>query len=55
VIKALGPSLRDTRGFAGATDLGDQRVALVLDAAALLDEVLSSGDRRGAEAFSVGR
>ncbi len=55
VIKALGPSLASVRGFAGATDLGDQRVGLVLDAAALLDEVLSSGDRRGAEAFSVGR
>lgn len=55
VIKALGPSLASVRGFAGATDLGDQRVGLVLDAAALLDEVLSSGDRRGTEAFSVGR
>ena len=42
VIKALGPSLRDTRGFAGATDLGDQRVCLVLDAPGLLEEVLSS-------------
>lgn len=55
VIKALGPSLASVRGFAGATDLGDQRVGLVLDAAALLDEVLSSGDRRTTEAFSVGR
>jgi two-component system chemotaxis sensor kinase CheA len=44
VIKALGPSLRDTRGFAGATDLGDQRVALVLDAPGLLEEVLSGGE-----------
>jgi two-component system chemotaxis sensor kinase CheA len=40
VIKALGASLRDVRGFAGATDLGDQRVALVLDAPSLLEEVL---------------
>ncbi|MEM9068129.1 MAG: chemotaxis protein CheA [Myxococcota bacterium] len=40
VIKALGPSLAAVRGFAGATDLGDQRVALVLDAPALLEEVL---------------
>ncbi len=38
VIKPLGKSLRDVRGFAGATDLGDQRVALVLDAPALLEE-----------------
>ncbi|MBO6935815.1 MAG: chemotaxis protein CheA [Deltaproteobacteria bacterium] len=42
VIKALGKSLRDVRGFAGATDLGDQRVALVLDAPGLLEEVLRS-------------
>jgi two-component system chemotaxis sensor kinase CheA len=56
VIKALGPSLASVRGFAGATDLGDQRVGLVLDAAALLDEVLSSAERRGVtEGFSVGR
>jgi len=42
VIKALGKSLADVRGFAGATDLGDQRVALVLDAPGLLEEVLRS-------------
>ena len=39
VIKALGRSLSKVRGFAGATDLGDQRVALVLDAPALMEEV----------------
>ena len=54
VIKALGPSLASVRGFAGATDLGDQQVGLVLDAAALLDEVLSSGERRTMEATGVG-
>jgi len=32
------------RGFAGATELGDQRVGLVLDAAAIVDEVLSGVD-----------
>jgi len=42
VIKALGKSLSNVRGFAGATDLGDQRVALVLDAPGLLEEVLRS-------------
>ena len=42
VIKALGASLSKVRGFAGATDLGDQRVALVLDAPALLEEVLTA-------------
>jgi two-component system chemotaxis sensor kinase CheA len=40
VIKALGKSLSKVRGFSGATDLGDQRVALVLDPPALLEEVL---------------
>ncbi len=42
VIKALGKSLSNVRGFAGATELGDQRVALVLDVAALIEEVLST-------------
>ncbi len=42
VIKALGKSLKKVRGFAGATELGDQRVGLVLDAAALIAEVLAS-------------
>jgi two-component system chemotaxis sensor kinase CheA len=51
VIKALGKSLAHVRGFAGATELGDQRVALVLDVAALVEEVLSSD----AERFTEGR
>jgi two-component system chemotaxis sensor kinase CheA len=38
IIKALGKSLASVRGFAGATDLGDQKVALVLDAPALFTE-----------------
>ena len=42
VIKALGKLLKRVRGFAGATQLGDQRVGLVLDAAALIAEVLAS-------------
>jgi two-component system chemotaxis sensor kinase CheA len=46
VIKALGKSLSAVRGFAGATELGDQRVALVLDAAALIEEVLASDKDR---------
>jgi two-component system chemotaxis sensor kinase CheA len=44
VIKPLGRSLASVRGFAGATELGDQRVGLVLDAAAIVDEVLSGGE-----------
>ncbi len=42
VIKALGKSLSKVRGFAGATELGDQRVALVLDVASLIEDVLSN-------------
>jgi two-component system chemotaxis sensor kinase CheA len=39
VIKPLGRALVSVRGFAGATELGDQRVGLVLDAGAIVDEV----------------
>ncbi|MEI7892757.1 MAG: chemotaxis protein CheA [Myxococcales bacterium] len=46
VVKALGRSIKSVRGFAGATELGDQRVALVLDVAALIDEVLAGGESR---------
>lgn len=46
VIKSLGPSLQKVRGFAGATDLGDQRVALVIDVPALVEE-LASGNELG--------
>jgi two-component system, chemotaxis family, sensor kinase CheA len=46
VIKSLGPSLQKVRGFAGATDLGDQRVALVIDVPALVEE-LSAGHELG--------
>jgi two-component system chemotaxis sensor kinase CheA len=53
VIKPLGKSLSNVRGFAGATELGDQRVGLVLDAAALIEEVLAGVDTReaGSEAW----
>ncbi|MDX2052277.1 MAG: chemotaxis protein CheA [Polyangiaceae bacterium] len=44
VIKPLGKSLAHVRGFSGATELGDQRVGLVLDPAALIEEVLLSGE-----------
>ena len=46
VIKPLGPSLKNVRGFAGATELGDQRVALVIDVAALIEEVLLPAETR---------
>lgn len=44
VIKALGRSLGRVRGFTGATELGDQHVALVLDAPSLIEEVVSGTD-----------
>jgi len=44
VIKPLGKSLSGVRGFAGATELGDQRVGLVLDAAGLIEEVLAGAE-----------
>jgi two-component system chemotaxis sensor kinase CheA len=46
VIKPLGKSLKSVRGFAGATELGDQRVALVIDVAALIEEVLLPTETR---------
>jgi two-component system chemotaxis sensor kinase CheA len=46
VIKSLGKSLSKTRGFAGATELGDQRIALVVDVAAVVEEVLATGETR---------
>jgi two-component system chemotaxis sensor kinase CheA len=46
VIKPLGKSLSRVRGFAGATELGDQRVALVIDVAALIEEVVAPGETR---------
>jgi two-component system chemotaxis sensor kinase CheA len=46
VIKSLGKTLKGVRGFAGATELGDQRVALVIDVAAVIEEVLAAGEGR---------
>ncbi len=44
VIKPLGKTLAEVRGFSGATELGDQNVGLVLDPGALIEEVLLSGE-----------
>lgn len=38
VIKSLGPAFRDARGFAGGAILGDGRVGLILDLAAIAGE-----------------
>ncbi|MGB5684152.1 MAG: chemotaxis protein CheW, partial [Polyangiales bacterium] len=45
IIKSLGKSLSSVSGFAGATDLGDQQVALVLDAPALFAEYFDGAER----------
>jgi len=44
VIKPLGDSLSRVRCFAGATDTGEQRLSLVLDTAAVIEEFFSIGD-----------
>lgn len=41
VIKALGSSLKNVRGFAGAAELGDQRLGLVLDTPSIIEELSS--------------
>jgi two-component system chemotaxis sensor kinase CheA len=42
VIKGLGRSLSQVQSISGATDLGDQQLVLVLDAASIVDEVLAA-------------
>jgi two-component system chemotaxis sensor kinase CheA len=44
VIKPLGKTLERVRGFSGATELGDQKVGLVIDAAAIVEEVLMQSE-----------
>ena len=45
VIKALGGPVRSVKGFAGATELGDERVALVLDTPLLIEEAIGGRER----------
>jgi two-component system chemotaxis sensor kinase CheA len=52
VIKGLGRSLGGMAGISGATDLGDQHLVLVLDAASIIEEVLLP--RAGQLAIGVG-
>ena len=44
ITKSLGQTLSSVRGFAGAADLGDQKLALVLDAPALFSEYFSGSE-----------
>jgi two-component system chemotaxis sensor kinase CheA len=45
IIRPLGRSLHSVRGFSGASELADERIALVLDPGALIEEA-SSGNSR---------
>jgi two-component system, chemotaxis family, sensor kinase CheA len=55
IIRPLGRSLHDVRGFSGASELADERIALVLDPGALIEEAaMSSGRDRGSRLLSSG-
>jgi two-component system, chemotaxis family, sensor kinase CheA len=55
IIRPLGRSLNDVRGFSGASELADERIALVLDPGALIEEAaMSSGRDRGLRLLSSG-
>ena len=41
VIKAIQGPAKNVRGFAGATDLGDQEAVLVVDISSLVEDALS--------------
>jgi two-component system, chemotaxis family, sensor kinase CheA len=45
IIRPLGRSLNSVRGFSGASELADERIALVLDPGALIEEASMSGSR----------
>lgn len=53
VIKSLGAYLGQIKGVAGATHLGDHETILVLDVAALVQELLRGEERRGRAAALV--
>ena len=44
ITKSLGSTLSSVRGFAGAADLGDQKLALVLDAPVLFSEYFEGAE-----------
>ena len=47
IIRPLGRSLHSVRGFSGASELADERIALVLDPGALIEEASGSRERGG--------
>ncbi len=53
IIRPLGRSLHAVRGFSGASELADERIALVLDPGALIEEAGKSSSReRGGRLLS---
>jgi two-component system chemotaxis sensor kinase CheA len=56
IIRPLGRSLHAVRGFSGASELADERIALVLDPGALIEEASMSGgrDHRGGRYLANG-
>lgn len=55
IIRPLGRSLHAVRGFSGASELADERIALVLDPGALIEEASSGGrDHRGGRYLANG-
>ena len=56
IIRPLGRSLHAVRGFSGASELADERIALVLDPGALIEEAAmsSSGRERGGRFLASG-
>ncbi|MBN2715684.1 MAG: chemotaxis protein CheW, partial [Deltaproteobacteria bacterium] len=44
IIKPLGPSLARAGCFSGVTDIGDQKLALVLDTVAVIEEFFATSD-----------
>lgn len=55
IIRPLGRSLHAVRGFSGASELADERIALVLDPGALIEEASTGGrDHRGGRYLANG-
>jgi two-component system, chemotaxis family, sensor kinase CheA len=55
IIRPLGRSLHAVRGFSGASELADERIALVLDPGALIEEAsMSSSRERSGRLLSSG-
>ena len=54
VVRAMSDTLLKIDGFSGATELGDGRVVLILDAPALLRGARTGHDRRGRAAGARG-